>query len=87
MVTVEIPAAAVELAVSVKVVLANEAVTPVGKPEADKATAPVKPLVGVVVMVLVPLAPCAIVRLLGDADRLKFGAGAAAVTVRPTVAV
>jgi len=87
MVTVEVPAAAVLLAVSVKVVLANEAVTPVGRPEADKATAPVKPLDGVVVIVLVPLAPCAIVRLLGDVDRLKFGAGVAAVTVRPTVAV
>jgi hypothetical protein len=70
MVTVEIPAAAVLLAVSVKVALVNEAVTPVGRPEADKATAPVKPLDGVVVMVLVPLAPCAIVTLLGDADKV-----------------
>jgi len=87
MVTVEVPAAAVLLAVSVKVVLANEAVTPVGRPEADKATVPVKPLDGVVVMALVPLAPCAIVTVVGDANRLKFGAGAVAVTVRLTVAV
>jgi len=87
MVTAEVPDAAVLLAVSVKVVLANEAVTPVGRPEADSATAPVKPLDGVVVMVLVPLAPCAIVKLLGDADRLKFGAGVVAVTVRLTGAV
>jgi hypothetical protein len=38
-------------------------------------------------MALVPLAPAATVRLVGFADRLKFGAGVAAVTVRPTVAV
>jgi hypothetical protein len=87
MVMVEVPDAAVLLAASVKVVLANEAVTPVGRPEADKATVPVKPLDGVVVIVLVPLAPCAMVTLLGDADRLKFGAGVAALTVRLTVAV
>jgi len=84
---VEVPDAAVLLAVSVNVVLANEAVTPVGRPEADRATVPVKPLEGVTVMAFVPLAPCAIVRLVGDADRLKFGAGAVAVTVRLTVAV
>jgi len=87
MVTVEVPDAAVLLAVSVNEVLANEAVTPVGRPEADRATVPVKPLEGVTVMALVPLAPCAIVTLVGDADRLKFGAGAVAVTVRLTVAV
>jgi len=33
-VTVEVPAAAVLLAVSVKVLLANDAVTPLGMPEA-----------------------------------------------------
>jgi hypothetical protein len=87
MVTVELPAAAVLLAVSIKVALANEAVTPLGIPEADSAGLPVKPFSGVTVMVLEPLAPCAIVRLLGDADRLKFGAGAVAFTVRLTVAV
>jgi hypothetical protein len=87
MVTVEVPDAAVLLAVSVNVVLANEAVTPVGRPEAEKATVPVKLPDGVTVMVLVPLAPWAIVTLVGDVDRLKFGAGTAAVTVRLTVAV
>ena len=87
MVTVEVPDAAVLLAVSVNVVLANEAVTPVGRPEADKATIPVKPPDGVMVMVLVPPPPCAIVTLVGDADRLKFGAEVAALTVRLTVAV
>lgn len=49
MVTVTVPVAAVLLAVSVKplalVVLfgLNEAVTPLGRPEADRATLPLKP--------------------------------------------
>ena len=87
MVTVEVPVAAVLLAVSVNVLVAIEAVTPLGMPEADSVGLPVKPLSGVTVMALVPLAPCAIVTLVGDADRLKFGAGAAALTVRLTVDV
>jgi len=87
MVTVDVPVAAVLLAVSVNVLLANEAVTPLGMPEADNATLPMNPPCAVVVIVLEPLAPCATVRLLGDADRLKFGAGAVALTVRLTVAV
>jgi len=86
-VTVEVPAAAVLLAVSVSVVLANDAVTPLGMPEAARATLPVKPFRFVTVTLLVPLAPCAIVRLFGEADRLKFGAGAVALTVRLIVAV
>jgi len=86
-VTVEVPAAAVLLAVSVTAVLVNAAVTPVGKPDAVNVTVPVKPLSFVTVKVLEPLAPCAIVKLVGDAARLKFGAGAGAVTVRLTVAV
>ena len=87
MVTVEVPAAAVPLAVSVNLLPANEAVTPLGKPEADKATLPVKLFCGVVVIVIEPLAPCEIVRLFGDAARLKFGAGVEALTVRLTVVV
>ena len=76
--------AAVLLAVSVNLLLANEAATPLGKPEADSPTLPVKPFCGVVAMVLEPLAPCAIVRLLGDAERVKSGAGGgvAAVSVK-----
>jgi hypothetical protein len=69
--TVEFPVAAVLLAVSVSVVPANDAMTPVGMPEAPRPTAPVKPFRSVTLMVLVPLAPCAIVRLFGDAERLK----------------
>jgi len=62
-VTVTVPMAAVLLAVSVNVlVLAvllglNAAVTPVGRPDADRLTLPLKPPCGVTVMVLVPFAP------------------------------
>lgn len=71
-----VPVAAVLLTVSVNVlVLAvlpglNDAVTPLGRPDADRLTLPLKPLCGVTVMVLVPLAPCRIAKLFGDADRL-----------------
>ena len=71
------------LAVSVRtlvlVVLAGlnvEAVTPLGRPETDSATLPVKPYCGVTVIVLVPLPPC--VRVYGDAERLKSADGAVA---------
>jgi len=81
-VTVTVPVAAVLLAASVNVlVLAvllglNDAVTPLGRPDADKLTLLLKPLSGVTVMVLAPLVPCAIVKLLGDVEREKFGSGA-----------
>src|SRR5205085_10569470 len=51
----------------------KEAVTPLGKLELEKVTLLLKPLDGVMVIVLLPLEPCAIVRLLGDADRVKSG--------------
>ena len=63
MVTVEVPVAAVLLAVSVKALVdvagfgLKEAVTPLGRPEADKLTLPVKPFWGATVMVLEPLDP------------------------------
>jgi len=75
-VTVAVPVVAVLLAVSVNVVVLavlaglKDAVTPVGNPVADKLTLPVKPFCGVTVMVLVPLPPCIIVRLFGDAERV-----------------
>jgi hypothetical protein len=62
-VSVTAPVVAVPLAVSVKVlVLAvllglNDAVTPVGRPDADKLTLLLKPFCGVTVMVLVPVVP------------------------------
>src|SRR6266852_5665973 len=81
MVTVAVPMVAVLPAVSVKVlvpvVLAGlkEAVTPLGRPEADKLTVPANPFWGVSVIVLVPLAPWAMLRLVGAADRLNCGGG------------
>ena len=80
-VTVVVPVAAVLLAASVSVLVLpvllglNNAVTPLGRPDADKLTLPLKPFRGVTVMVLVPLAPCTIVKLLGDVDNVKLGFG------------
>lgn len=63
----------------------NDAVTPLGRvEETDRVTLPVKPLVGFTVIALWPLPPWAIVKLLGDGDKVKFGGG---VTVRLTVVV
>ena len=77
-VTVEVPAAAVLLAESVNTcVVLKDAVTPVGRPVAVNATVPVYPLTGVIVMVLVPLVPWAMDKLLGDAESEKSGAAAA----------
>jgi len=90
MVTLTVPVVAVLLAVSVKVLLAvagfglKDAVTPLGKPEADRLTLPVKPFCGAIAIVLVPLAPCVTVTLPGDAERPKFGR---AVTARAIVAI
>jgi hypothetical protein len=89
MVTVAVPVIAVPLAVSVKVLeLAvlpglKDAVTPPGKPEADRLTLLLKPFCGVTVMVLTPAAPCTMVKVFGDAESAKFGG---AVTVSERVA-
>jgi hypothetical protein len=62
-VTVAVPVVAALLAVSINVLVfvvvvgLNDAVTPLGKPDADKLTLPLKPFCGVTVMVLVPEAP------------------------------
>jgi hypothetical protein len=72
-VTVTVPAVAALLAERVRVLVvkaalgANEAVTPLGRPDADKLTVPEKPPAGVIVMVLVTLVPCTRVTLLGEA--------------------
>ena len=82
--------AALPLAVNVTVLVPvvglvpNPAVTPLGNPEADRVTLPVKPFDGVMVIVLLPLPPCVIVTLFGDGDRLK-SCVAAAVTVSDTL--
>ena len=76
MVTVEVPVVAVLLAVSVSTLfevvglVPKLAVTPAGRPDADKVTLPVNPLVGFTVIVLVPLPPCVTVTLLGEAERV-----------------
>ena len=75
-VTAIVPVATVLLAVSVNVLVLvallglNDAVTPLGRPDADKLTLPLKPFCGVTVMVLVPLAPWTTLRLPGEADRV-----------------
>ena len=59
----DIPVVAVALAISVKVLVdavgfvANDAVTPVGRPDAARVTLPVKPLWGATAIVLEPLDP------------------------------
>jgi hypothetical protein len=79
MVTVTVPVVAVLLAIRVNVlVLAvlllpvlvglNDAVTPLGRAEADKLTLLLKPFCGVTVTVLAPLPPCVSVKLFGDAE-------------------
>ena len=62
--------AAVSVSVLVVAVAAglNEALTPEGKPVTDRVTVPVKPFDGLTVIVLVPLAPAAMLRLAGEAD-------------------
>ena len=63
MVTVDVPAVAVLLAVSVSALVPvvglvpNEAVTPLGNPDAARVTLPVNGLTSVTVMVSVPLLP------------------------------
>ena len=91
-VTVYAPAAAVLLAVSVSTlelvedVGLKEAVTPLGRPEAVKATLPVNPPISVTAMVSVPLAPCATVRV--DAEGLRLNPEVVlALTVRAMVVV
>ena len=76
MVTGTVPVLAVLLAASVRVleVVAGfgpkDAVTPVGSPDADRLTLPLKPYWGVTLIVLVPLAPCTIVNAVGAAERV-----------------
>jgi len=80
-VTLLVPAVAVPLAVNVSVlvlpVLAglNDAVTPLGSPEAVKLTLPLNPFRGITLIVLVPLPPCVMLTLLGEVERRKPGGG------------
>ncbi len=78
-VRVEVDAAAELLATTVRtlevVALAglNDAVTPAGNPETLRFTAPLKPCCGLMMRVLVALAPGATLSVEADADRLKPG--------------
>jgi hypothetical protein len=89
-VNVTVPVFAVPVAVNVNVLVAvagfglNVAVTPLGRPDADKVTVPLKPFCGVTVIVLAPPPPCVMLRLVGDAESVKFGGP---VTARVIVAV
>ena len=77
--TVADPVVAVLLAVSVSTLVPvvgfvpNAAVTPLGRPDAARVTLPVNPPTSVTVIVLVPLPPCVMVRLLGETDNVKVG--------------
>lgn len=72
-----VPVVAALLAVKVTVlpvvelVGLNDAVTPVGRPDAEKLTLPLNPFVGETEIELEPLLPCATVKLLGDAESEK----------------
>jgi len=84
------PAVAEPAAVSVStwvpanVPAANDAVTPLGKPVAARATLPVNPPTSVTEMVLVPLLPAATDTLFGAAESVKLGG---TLTVRAMEAV
>ena len=89
-VTVNVPVVAAPLAVSVSVLAPvvllglNDAVTPLGRPDAERLTLPVKPFDGVSVIVVVALVPCSTVTLPGEAERAK-SAGVLGLTVRLNV--
>ena len=88
MVTVTVPGVALRAVKKVNVLvlvaglMLNEAVVPLRMPDADSETLPLKPFDCAIEIVVVPLLPRATLRLVGDADRLKFGA---AVTMREIV--
>jgi hypothetical protein len=87
-VTVKVPVVAPLPAVNVNVLVVvagfgvKEAETPFPNPETENVTLSLKPLEGVIVIAVVPLLPRAMLKLDGDAERLKFGP---IVTVREIV--
>jgi len=83
-VVAELPTVNVSVLAEVEAFGLKVAVTPAGRLDAEKLTLPVKPRIGLMVIVDVPVLPRATLRLLGDAERLKFGPG---FTVRAIVVV
>ena len=79
MVMLPVPTVAVLLAASVRaleliaVLGLKEAVTPLGRPEADRDTLLLNPFAAVMVIVLLPLEPRVTVTLLGETDKEKSG--------------
>jgi len=78
-VTSTVPTGAVALAVRVNVLFVvagfgtNEAVTPLGRPDAAKVALPGNPFAGFTVIVLAPSLPCTTPRLLGEDESAKYG--------------
>src|SRR5215467_101542 len=60
----------------------NDAVVPLRMPDAVSVTLPLKPFMGEMVMLVLPLPPRAMLRVFGEAERPKSGAP---VTVRETL--
>jgi hypothetical protein len=94
MVTTAVPFFAVELAVKVTTLeeavgsMLKEAVTPLGSPDAAKATLPENPFAGVTLIVLVPLpTPSTLVTVLGEVERVKLGAPLVTVRFRLVVLI
>ena len=75
----DVPVVAVALAVKVKTLLPvvgfvpKLAVTPEGRADVESDTLPVNPPLGVTVIVELPLVPCVTLKLLGEAESVKFG--------------
>jgi hypothetical protein len=92
-VTVNAPSVAALLAVSVSTLEVaedaglNEAVTPLGRPDAVNDTVPVNPLRSVTVMVSVPLLPCFTERLVAEGASVKPVPGTMTVMVVDRVIV
>ena len=63
----------------------NDAVTPFGKPEADRLTLLLNPFRWVTVMVLFPLPPRAMLKDVGESKRLKSGLGPVAIVSETVV--
>jgi hypothetical protein len=66
----ELPALSVKVLVLAVLAWLKDAVAPLGRPEAARLTLPVKPAVGLTVIVVGTLLPCATLKVLGAVARL-----------------